>query len=409
MALQDDFDRGLLNRRAVLGDAWVDQSIGRANGFNADFQDLITRWAWNDTWGRPGLARDTRRLIVLVITASLGRWDEFDLHGRAAVRGGLSVEAIREALIQTAIYAGVPAANTAFRRMTEILRDEGCLPGPAPLTPGTRVVRHRTFSQPQLAVAVQGPDPAAEGARVPVAMSHALGLDHTMWDALAAQLAADGHPVLRWDHRGQGASSPGPRPCTMDALVGDALRVVSEWTDRPVVFVGLSMGGMVGLGLAAQRPDRLAGLVIAHSTAAHAPGADAVWAQRMAAVREGGVAAVADAAMERFFTAAWRAAHSESVARWRRVLTATPAEGYLAACEAVAGLDGAAWPAAVRCPTLVIAGTHDAGTTPAMADAIAQGIPGGARRVTLDAAHLGVLEQPAAFAAAVQAFLAELR
>jgi len=99
----DDFDRGLVNRSAVLGDAWVDQSLAKANAFNADFQQLITRYAWHDIWGRPGLDHATRRLLVLGMTMALARWEEFELHCRAAVRGGVPLEKIRETLMQGAI------------------------------------------------------------------------------------------------------------------------------------------------------------------------------------------------------------------------------------------------------------------------------------------------------------------
>ena len=86
MDREDDFDRGVKNRRAVLGDAWVDKSLGNANAFNADFQALITRYAWNDIWGRPGLDHTTRRLLVLGMTMGLARWEEFELHCGAAIR-----------------------------------------------------------------------------------------------------------------------------------------------------------------------------------------------------------------------------------------------------------------------------------------------------------------------------------
>src|SRR3954471_53983 len=116
--LDHDFERGLQNRRDVLGDAWVDRSLNNANSFNADFQNLITRFAWNEIWGRPGLDHKTRRAIVLSITVALGRWDEFELHVRAALLGDedsrLTPDEIKEILMQSAIYAGVPAANTAF-------------------------------------------------------------------------------------------------------------------------------------------------------------------------------------------------------------------------------------------------------------------------------------------------------
>lgn len=112
---------GIKRRRAVLGDDWVDASIRNRTGFNAEFQDMITRVAWGDIWTRPGLDETTRRMLVLAICASLSRWEEFDLHLAAALRAGVTTDTIREVLMQTAIYAGVPAANTAFARAGKLL------------------------------------------------------------------------------------------------------------------------------------------------------------------------------------------------------------------------------------------------------------------------------------------------
>ena len=112
---------GMKRRRAVLGDDWVDQSIRNRTEFNAEFQDMITRGAWGEIWTRPGLDETTRRLLVLAICASLSRWEEFDLHLAAALRADVSTDTIREVLMQTAIYAGVPAANTAFARAGKLL------------------------------------------------------------------------------------------------------------------------------------------------------------------------------------------------------------------------------------------------------------------------------------------------
>jgi 3-oxoadipate enol-lactonase/4-carboxymuconolactone decarboxylase len=116
------FEAGLLNRRRVLGDAWVDKSLANRTPFNADFQAMITRIAWQEIWGRPGLEDRTRRLIVLAITASLGRWEEFALHVQAGLsRDGFTRAELKEVLMQTAIYAGVPAANTAFAEAGKII------------------------------------------------------------------------------------------------------------------------------------------------------------------------------------------------------------------------------------------------------------------------------------------------
>ena len=279
---QDDFDRGVKNRRAVLGDAWVDKSLNNATEFNAEFQHFITRFAWNDIWGRPGLDHTTRRMLVLGMTMGLARWEEFELHCKAAIRGGVPLATIKEVLMQGAIYCGVPAANTAFKITMDILREEGLLSAPAPLSASSRVAVHHTFSQPQLAVALQGP---AEGGAAPIVLSHALGLDMHMWDALAARLAAANHPVLRYDHRGHGASAVPAGPYTMDALVDDAARLLREWGRGPVVWVGLSMGGMVGQGLAIKHPELIKALVLANTTSKYPAAAGAVFEQRIGAVR----------------------------------------------------------------------------------------------------------------------------
>ncbi|HEX7821427.1 MAG TPA: 3-oxoadipate enol-lactonase [Sphingobium sp.] len=118
------FEAGLLNRRRVLGDAWVDRSLANRTEFNSDFQAMITRIAWAEIWGRPGLDDRTRRLLVLAITASLGRWEEFALHVRAGLtRGGFTKDELKEVLMQTAIYGGVPAANTGFAEAQKIIAE----------------------------------------------------------------------------------------------------------------------------------------------------------------------------------------------------------------------------------------------------------------------------------------------
>jgi 3-oxoadipate enol-lactonase len=402
MSRSDDFDRGLVNRRAVLGDAWVEKSTAGASAFNADFQNLITRYAWHDVWGRPGLDRTTRRLLVLGMTMGLARWEEFELHCRAAIRGGVPVEQIKETLLQGAIYCGVPAANTAFKIAGEILKSEGLAPASAPLTPAARTVVHHTFSEPQLRVAVQG---AGDG--VPVVLSHALGLDLTMWDALAGELAAT-HPLLRYDHRGHGGSAVPAGPYTMEQLVDDAARLIREWGRGPVAFVGLSMGGMVGQGLAVLHPELLRGLVVANSTAQYPPAAAPNWAQRIAAVEQGGMPAVADMVMERYFSPHFRQAHPEAVADYRATLLRSDAKGYVACCHAIAAVDWLDRLHTVKTPTLVVAGALDVGATPAMSQAIAERIAGARLALLDDVAHLSTAERPDAFAALVREFLGGL-
>lgn len=396
---QDDFDRGLANRRAVLGDAWVDKSTAGANTFNAEFQHLITRYAWHDIWGRPGLDHQTRRLLVLGMTMGLARWEEFELHCRAAVRGGVPLEKIKETLMQGAIYCGVPAANTAFKITLDILKAEGVALEPAPLTPAVRVQHHHTFSTPQLHVALQGP---RDG--VPIVLSHALGLDLSMWDELAAELA-DTHPMLRYDHRGHGQSAVPGGPYTLDALVDDAARLIAEWGRGPVVFIGLSMGGMVAQGLALRHPSLVRALVLANTTAQYPEAAQAAWQQRIATVEQRGMAGVADMVVERYLHADFRAAQPAFAQALREQLLRCDAAGYVASCHAVAAVDWLDALSNLKVPTLVIAGEHDVGATPAMAQAIAERIPGATLEVLKHASHLSVAEQPAAFATLVRGFL----
>jgi 3-oxoadipate enol-lactonase / 4-carboxymuconolactone decarboxylase len=115
----DRLAAGFAMRRAILGDAHVDRSITNATDLTRDFQDLITRYAWGTVWTRPGLDPKVRRLLVLAMTASLGRWEEFRLHLRAGLAAGLELPDLEEVLLQVAIYAGVPAANTAFQITSE--------------------------------------------------------------------------------------------------------------------------------------------------------------------------------------------------------------------------------------------------------------------------------------------------
>ena len=109
-----DAERGMRVRREVLGDAHVDSAIGRTTDFSADFQDLITRYAWGEIWARPGLDRRTRSCMTLVALVALNRMDELAMHVRAARRNGLTPDEIKEVLMHCAVYCGVPAANAAF-------------------------------------------------------------------------------------------------------------------------------------------------------------------------------------------------------------------------------------------------------------------------------------------------------
>ena len=412
-----DLERGLANRRAMLGDAWVDKSVANATAFSADFQNFITRYAWHEVWGRPGLDTKTRRVIVLTITCALGRWEEFELHLRAALSAGeastrLSPDEVKEVLMQAAIYAGVPAANTGMSIAAKLLRELGEPPPPRPATEAYHTGVGRAFRSaalPALHYTVR--DARRDSGKPTLVMSHALGCDASLWDALANSLAAE-HRVVCYDHRGHGDSEAPHGPYTMTSLAEDADHLLAELDARyatgPVVWIGLSLGGMVGQELALAHPRRLKALVIANSTSRYDEAGRAQWAQRIAAVEAGGPEAVADGAMQRWFSPAFHAERPAAVARWRRRVATTPKAGYLGACHAVMHMDTAALLPRVALPVLVIAGALDQGTPPAMSQAIAQAIPGARLEVIDEAAHLSVLEQPAAFERAVRDFLATL-
>ena len=117
------YRQGMSVRRSVLGDAHVDRALKTRTDFNEEFQDLITRYAWGEIWSRPGLPRKTRSLITLAMMVALNRNDEFRMHVRAAIKNGVSRDEIKEVLLQTAIYCGVPAANSAFHAAEEVFSE----------------------------------------------------------------------------------------------------------------------------------------------------------------------------------------------------------------------------------------------------------------------------------------------
>ncbi len=123
MEERERFEKGLATRRAVLGDEHVERSFKTADSFNQEFQEMITRYAWGEIWTRPGLPRHTRSLLVLAMTVALNRREEFQLHLRAAFNNGVTRDEVKEVLLQTAIYCGVPAANTAFHLARQVFAE----------------------------------------------------------------------------------------------------------------------------------------------------------------------------------------------------------------------------------------------------------------------------------------------
>jgi 4-carboxymuconolactone decarboxylase len=117
------YERGMAVRREVLGAAHVDRATAAATDFTRDFQEFITRYAWGEIWARPGLDRRTRSLLTIAMMAALGRWDELRLHIRATRNTGVTREDVREVLLQVGVYAGVPAANSAYHHAAAVYRE----------------------------------------------------------------------------------------------------------------------------------------------------------------------------------------------------------------------------------------------------------------------------------------------
>lgn len=133
----DTYEQGMVVRRQVLGDEHVDRAIARTDAFTEDFQRLITRYAWGEIWSRDGLDRRTRSCITLAILAALRHEEELAMHVRAALRNGLSPDEIKEVLLQVAIYAGVPAANSAFAVAQRTLSEHASLAPSSPTEPSS--------------------------------------------------------------------------------------------------------------------------------------------------------------------------------------------------------------------------------------------------------------------------------
>lgn len=241
------------------------------------------------------------------------------------------------------------------------------------------------------------------GTGEPVVLAHAIGTDRRMWDEVAAALAP--RRVVRIDARGHGASPVPPRPYSLDQLAADAVRVLDRLGVARAHWVGLSMGGMVGQAFALSHPGRLARLVIANSTSAYGPEGPANWRARIRAVEEGGLAAIAPAVEARYFSEAFRRERPEEVRKVMGRFLASPVQGYLGCCDAIANLDFSANLPRIGAPTLVIAGSGDVGAPPAMSEAMVRGIPGARLAIIQGAAHLSAVEKPAEFARLLRDFL----
>jgi len=223
--------------------------------------------------------------------------------------------------------------------------------------------------------------------------SNSLGTDLSMWDPQVLSLSTH-FRILRYDTRGHGQSLVTPGPYSITQLGRDLVGLLDSLEIERAHFCGLSMGGLTGMWLGVYAASRLNRLVLAN-TAAKVGTAEA-WKARIEAVRQGGMAAVADSILERWFTPEFIARSPAAIERTRQMILAAPPEGYVANCAAVRDTDQRETISRIAAPTLVIAGTKDPVTTPADAHYIAGRVPG-ARCAELDAAHLSNIEAAEAF------------
>jgi len=236
-----------------------------------------------------------------------------------------------------------------------------------------------------------------------VVLSHSLACDHTMWDPQMEALRD--FRVLRFDTRGHGASEAPAGQYTMDQLAADAHALLDALGIERFHFVGLSMGGMIGQQLALRVPLRMATLTLADTTSRYPAEARPVWEQRIALVRAQGMGALVPTTLERWFTAAFRERHIDTVAGVAARIRATPVAGYLGCAHAISHIDLTARLPTIVCPTLVIVGADDQGTPPAMAEEIVRAIESSRLEVIPAAAHLSNIEQPERFNALLRGFL----
>lgn len=233
--------------------------------------------------------------------------------------------------------------------------------------------------------------------------ANSLGTDFRLWDSLLPHLP-DNLRLIRYDKRGHGLSEETPGPYSIDQLADDAADLIRHLGLSNVVFVGLSIGGLIGQSLAARHGNLLRGLVISNSAAKI--GDEALWKGRVLTIRRNGLASIGEPTMERWFSPAFR--KSGAAAPWQRMLERQPVEGYIACCEAIAAADYHQSTAALTLPVQLIAGETDGSTPPDLMQATADLIRDARFETIPGVGHLPCVEAPKAYAEILIRFLKEI-
>ncbi|UAB89469.1 3-oxoadipate enol-lactonase [Ruegeria sp. SCSIO 43209] len=242
-----------------------------------------------------------------------------------------------------------------------------------------------------------------DDAGAPIVFANSLGTDMRLWDPILP-LLPKGLRIIRYDKRGHGLSSAPSAPYSMGNLVRDAEQLLDYLEVKDCVFVGLSVSGMIAQGLAVKRMDQIRALVLSNTAAKI--GTPKMWQQRMDAVRTGGIEALADATMDRWFSKSFRA--SAEMTLWRNMMVRQPVEGYLGCCAAISGTDFYTPTSGLRLPTLGIAGSEDGSTPPDLVRETVDLIPGSRFALIRKAGHLPCVERPQDFAQLIGDFLTEI-
>lgn len=237
-----------------------------------------------------------------------------------------------------------------------------------------------------------------------VVFSNSLGTDFRIWDGVVARLDRDLR-VLRYDLRGHGLSDAPPAPYAIQDHVADLIALMEARGIGDALIVGLSVGGLVAQGLAAQRPDLARALILCDT--AHRIGTAESWSARIDAVRKGGIASIADAILERWFSKAFRERASVELAGYRNMLTRTPGEGYVGTCAALRDADLTETTRKLKQPTLCLVGSEDGATPPDLVKSMSALIPGSSFEIVAEAGHLPCIERPDIVAARIRAFAKE--
>jgi 3-oxoadipate enol-lactonase len=246
-----------------------------------------------------------------------------------------------------------------------------------------------------------------EGEGPVVTMAHALGTTLSLWDPQAEALRSR-YRVLRFDTRGHGETGAPAGPYTLDMLADDVAGLLTALGIRETYYVGLSMGGMVGQVFALKYPAMVQGLVLCDTTSRYPAAALPAWEGRIRAVETGGMEAIVEAMLQRWFTPVFRLRRPEVMERVRRWLRATPVQGYIGCCQALPKINTTEQLKEVRCPALVIVGEDDPGTPVEMAREIHAALPSAELAVLRSASHLSNLEQADEFNRVLLGFLDKL-